>query len=268
MAWARQLRASLGVRLNHLWLLCVFLLAPTLGISQNPSVSEPASSPSPEVLTSQLGSADKDVRAKAARAVSLTGPIGGALCSDFDTVKTEPLQVQDSKESRLLVAKSDDCQNMFLVPLVRRAESWQSLGSIRLSMHDGTVPECKVQNLVSKDDQEIVVSNVMVDWGTGFLQTNLTIYKVIGDRVRVVFDEPESLHLAIPDMRVPVTNNYSEEQNSTFQFVNDTGHTTFGHTYILEKRIDRIGKRKFTVYRSYVWEPALSAFRMIGAGLP
>lgn len=220
---------------------------------------------SPEALAQRLSSDDDDVRIKAATSVGLADPINKAICDRFEDVQIHPISVRKGVDSRLISIKaSSACQSMFLVPMLNQGDSWIALNPIRLLAHYDD-PSWRLEGLVAAGEQEIVVSNQTVDWGTGHQQRNMTIYKVIENETRMIFDAPESIVTDVPraGMGPRWENGFEEVQNSKFEFVHDAN--TFGLVLIHETRKESVQKRKFTAYRDYVWEPSIDAFRMIGS---
>ena len=94
----------------------------------------------------------------------------------------------------------------------------------------------------------------------------MTIYKLIGNEARVVFDAPEYLLTSIPaaGMGPGWKSGYEDVQKSGFEFQRDK--KTDRLIGIQETRRETVQKRRFITYRSYFWEPALQAFRMVGSG--
>jgi hypothetical protein len=232
-----------------------------LGQSGSSAVLQSHGYSSPEAIIQQLKSEDIETRKKVALAVGLADPLLDALCFDDDNERISIKQVTFRKgiESRLLSVRG--CEAMFLVPVVKQGVSWITLNPVRL-WAKFSEPTYKFESLVAPGEQEIVVSNQTVDEGTGILQRNMTIYKVIGNETHAVFDTPEYLHVAEPDLKSP-TGQYTDDQTSTFTYSwdkPDHGSSVF----IREKRDERIGKHRFTVYRSYAWNRVLQEFRMLG----
>lgn len=245
----------------------VIVSASTIANAQSgtSSLPQPFAYPSVEALVQQLRSEDDSVRMKAATSVGLTDPVGGSICSANEEVRVHPISVGNGVDSRLLSIKaSSECRAMFLVPMLRQGGSWVALKPIRLSAHYDD-PNWRLESLVAAGEEGIVVSNQTVDWGTGYLQRNMTIYKVIGNEARIVFDAPEYIGVGIPPagMGPGWKNGYEDVQRSKFEFLRDTNIN--GLSRIQEMRTESAQKRRFTVYRSYVWEPSLQAFRMVGS---
>ena len=148
---------------------------------------------------------------------------------------------------------------MYLVPMIRQDGDWRTLPAVPLSTHY-EAPTITLDTLVRKGEQEVVVSHLWVDHGTGIQQTNLTIYKLIDGAMRIIFDQPEHLHFFT--LTVP-PDSYDEYQESKFIFVNEPN--TFGLKTIEETRVETNGRRRLTVYRAYCWQPEIQIYRMVGA---
>jgi hypothetical protein len=212
----------------------------------------------PEEIVRQLTSSDSDVRKQWVLKLGLDD-----LISD-DGLKLEdkPAAFLRNVGSRLLVVKGADIGwTMYLVPMIRPDGDWQTLPAVPLSTHY-EAPTITLDSLVRKGEQEIVVSHLWVDHGTGVQQTNLTIYKLIDGAMRIIFDQPEHLHF-FTVLNPPDT--YDEYQESTFKFVEKEPNAA-GLKAIEETRVETVGKRRITVHRTYCWKPEIQAYRMEGAG--
>jgi hypothetical protein len=239
-------------------LMCV----PIIGIGQSlPSVhnQNPVYS-SPEYLVKILMSDDDDLRERTIAADNnLTG-----ICEMEDQLQVSLLSATLVKEtlSRILVVKGPNltsCETMNIVPMIKQGETWITLGHINFMPKMFYYPRYRVASLISPGEQEIVVSNQMVDEGTGILQNNMTIYKVIENEIKVIFDAPEYLHIAEP--------HFTDDQISKY-FIQADNLKASGPKYIDEERVERINGRRFTSYRRYVWENELQTFRMEGSTPP
>jgi hypothetical protein len=212
---------------------------------------------SPEELVSRLNSSDPSLLERTATSLKLITPINHLQCTDFTKVETKPVMLAKGTETALVTVHTV-CDSLFLIPLIKAQSQWEAIAPIALIDHY-TAPTLELTALVRSGEQEIVVRGQYVDWGSGFQQHNLTIYKLIGRRMQIVFDQPEFLHFA-PGGGVA----WDECQRSTFKFV--SGEGTAGITVIRETRSETVGTRKMTVYRSYSWQPDIEAFRMGGDG--
>jgi hypothetical protein len=236
-------------------------LAITIGKGQTPfktNLKNGAFS-SPEEIIQQAQSSQLEVRKRLSVSIGLNRALAQdvELCSDFDSAELKPIALTMSVESKLLIIKSDVCQTVFLVPVLHRGAEWEALPTISLSSHYAE-PKVRFESLVESGVQEIIVSGLWVDWGTGIQQQNLTIFKLLDGKMRVIFDQPENLHNgASPSV-------YEEYQESAFKFVrkSDKGGMPVS---IQERRVETKGKRSFVVFREFIWDPHLQEFRMLGS---
>ena len=192
-----------------------------------------------------------------ASSIGLTLPNTGLPCYDFDGVDSTPADLINGVESKLLVVRSQSCQSVFLIPINRKGKEWIVLNPIVL-WSQFSAPSYRLERLISSEEQEIVVSNLTVDEGTGILERDLLIYEISLDGVQLVFDEPEFLRLAVPYG----DSLFEDHERSTFEFhENVKGAYGTGLMYIKEKREITVDGKSVTLYRSYTWNRTLGQFR-------
>ncbi len=216
---------------------------------------------SPEDLVAQLKSPKEEVRQQAASALRLSPLMTTRkLCADFEKVESQPATFRKGSSGMLIAARSfSACQALFLVPLLKVDDHWEALAPIVAIAHYNE-PSFELKALISSGEQEVIVRDHDVDWGTGIQQWNMTIYKLVGEGMQIVFDQPVYSHF----FQSNGDKVWEDFQRSRFSFVN--GNNTAGVTSIRETRTETVGTRKMTVYRSYVWEPSAGVFRMLGEG--
>jgi hypothetical protein len=96
----------------------------------------------------------------------------------------------------------------------------------------------------------IVVSNNVVDSGSGVFQANMQIYAVVIDSLSLVFNEAEKVRLAVPYKANCCPVEYVDRQTSTFDF------TFAGEgrlAAIEESRHVTVNGRSIDRFRRYVW---------------
>jgi hypothetical protein len=215
----------------------------------------------PEGLLVQFRSSDEKVLEQTSTLLKLSTPINQSLCTDFDKVESQPAKLLKGVQGVIVAVPSKMCQTLFLVPLLKVEDHWEAIAPIAVIGHYHT-PTFEVRELIAPGEQEVIVRDHDVDWGTGIQQWNMTIYKLVGDRMQIVFDEPEYLHFFAPP-RANSDKVGDQYQRSRYTFTHE--ENTEGVLSILETRTETFGSRKMTVYRSYVWEPSAGIFRMLGS---
>ena len=135
--------------------------------------------------------------------------------------------------------------------------NWTLIATLQLSSHYDEQPTVTFPSLIEPGVQEIMVEHQIVDWGTGVLEKFTTIYKWIDGHLRVVFDEPDSVHLEEASSASP-DNLYEFDQTNTFRVEvdNESSEKT-----IEERQTITLGKRKIILSRGWIWEPSLQRFR-------
>ena len=235
------------------------------GVSLGKTAIAPIEIVSPEEAVSSLRSSNVEQRQNIARLLNLSEPWrGGTLCSAYQKVELSQPKLQASNESALLTITASDCDFPFLVPLVEEQHHWSIAGTVPIWTKYST-PQYSIESLTTAHESEIVIHGQTVDSGTGIVQRNLTILRVVGKSIRVIFDQPEILHISVPIVVNGKSENALDEESSVFTFVNSAPFVP-GLKTIIETRVLHIADRSITVKREYVWTPSLSIFRMYGAG--
>lgn len=179
-------------------------------------------------------------------------------CQNHATL-TYPTLAKGQKNAVLQVYGDGCGQQRAVLVFEHRGKSWILVSDLRLSSRYDEQPMVTFPSLVDSDAQELMVEHQQVDWGTGFGQKNITIYKWLNNQLEAVLDQPESVHLS-----VPITTNtgrhetYALDQQSTFQ-VGPAGPS--GAKKLIEFQKVRQGIKEVARTRNWVWEPTLSRFR-------
>jgi hypothetical protein len=245
----------------------IVLIALLLGAASGQEKAVPFKVKSPKQAASLLTSKRAHLRAAAARALHLREPWEqGRLCVKYDAVTVSRPALEAGRRTALLTAGASDCDVAFLVFFVAKKDRWIPAGTFPMSTKYGS-PKYRVRSLIRPGESEIVISGQTVDSGSGIRQRNLTILKLVGDSMRVVFDQPESLNHSIPAVIDGEKTNTSDVQASVFFFVNSDPGVP-GRKNIVESREQHVRGHAVTLYRKYVWNPDLSIFRMYGEGPP
>jgi len=202
----------------------------------------------PTTLAQELkaGTVDPDI----ARALGLT-------CTDWE-LQTDTSRVQLKKNETYSVVQAYQlmCNQRAVVVFRAVGGRWKHVQTVLLSTLLGVQPKVTFPDLLGSGDHEIVVSGQLVDHGTGVDQNNMTIFKLIGDRLQVVFDAPESVHFEQGSSH----GLYSVEQRSVFRFVADS-ESHNNELMILEKQKLTHAGKTIVRYRGWTWSPELQRFR-------
>ena len=169
-------------------------------------------------------------------------------------------QSTDSKYA-VVEASSDDCGTMPLV-LFKSVDgaAWTYSDTIHLSSHYGTQPDIRLVDFAQKGLSDVLVQHEIVDWGTGVLQKDISVYHVSGGQLRCVLEEPESVHFA------PRPGTSTVEQQSKFDVRESAPDNVGGTKYLHEERQIKIGKQTFRRYRACYWEEKNQHFLCVESG--
>jgi hypothetical protein len=146
------------------------------------------------------------------------------------------------------------CGFQFLIPFEHKEEGWVELNPVSLG---AWYDEAKVrpEAVVGDGQVELVVHGNLVDRGTGMLQKDLTIFRIVDGKLRVVLDRPESIGVHELSTLRGETYMYADEVTSRFTFK--------GRGVIEEFRRSTRNGRTITEVRSYYWLPDLQVFQEV-----
>jgi hypothetical protein len=217
--------------------------------------------PHPEVIVRSLKQAAPARITKLVQLLNLAAPEGrDDLCLEYDSIDLKYLRLANSREHAALKIVSQSCEREFVVVLQKQpGDRWQHVQTIALNAKY-SVPEVSFPTLLDATEHQIVVRNHVVDYGTGILQNNVTIFKLIEARLEVIFDEIEKLIFEIPIRHNGKPTNTEQYQESEFTFIEaDPGQGVAKR--ILEKQTIRDHQTTITRWRLFSWVPHLRKFR-------
>jgi len=222
----------------------IYLLV--LALSPSSAAAQRQVDPTKLVHDLRAGTVEPDV----ARALDLT-------CANRE-LQADTSRVQLTKNQTFSVVQAYDvmCDRRAVVVLQAAGSRWEHIQTILLSTLLGVQPTVTFPDLLGSGEHEIVVGGQLVDHGTGVDQNNMTIFKLIGDQLQVVFDAPESVHFEQGSAK----GLFSVEQHSVFRFVQNP-ESKGKEQMISEVQRLTVGGKTTTRYRNWTWDPALQRFR-------
>lgn len=138
--------------------------------------------------------------------------------------------------------------------------SWTYSDTIQISSHYGTRPDTRLVEFEKKGISDVLVQHEIVDWGTGILQKDVSIYRVSDGQLRCVFEEPESVHFALGAGTSPV------EQQSKFDVRESQPDSVGGNEYLHEERQIKIGNQTLRRSRNCFWQEEKEHFVCVESG--
>ncbi len=183
-------------------------------------------------------------------------------CRDIDSVDLEHVTLRSSGTQAVLVARSHECEYVFLVVLERNAGgTWSLVQTVPLVSHVAE-PQIEFESLVEAGQKEIVVRHNQEDYGTGIIKMDMTIFKLTQMGLEVVFDEPEHSVFATPsDQPEDLPEENTEESiESEFRFVDPDSSTATSLRWIEQKETIRKHQAEIVLNWRYVWNPRTLRF--------
>jgi len=208
-------------------------------------------------LAKHLGIVDNSVRVAADGKHS---EITHAPCEETGKVEQKTLLTVQDISYVAVDVESFTCAARYIIVFRGQSQSWHYVDTIWLWNKYADPASYHMQIL--NDAPTVWVSRQTVDAGMGHSQQNLQLYRLIGSRFRMVFNEPEKLSIVRSPMRKVGEHVWTEEQTSTFKVTPDTGEGEF----ISEKRSEVANGRRLTVYRSYGWNEQAQMYQAYGDG--
>jgi hypothetical protein len=185
------------------------------------------------------------------------------LCLVYQSVGVDYVVLQKpGPQAVLQIDASGSCWHTYLVVLEKiEGGSWMHVQTLPLFGKNRKL-EFTFPSLINAHEHEIVAKKYAVDSGTGIFQTNMIIIKLVGNRLEVVFNEPEIVVFAIPTTRGEEPASTDQEQESEFSFV-PGGEDSTSLKQILEKQVIRDHDTTIVRWRIFHWAPELRRFQPV-----
>jgi hypothetical protein len=247
------------------WLIAFLIVSGLLSID---APNARAQDLNPADVLSRLSSAPPEELSSLARQLALTLEVNGpkgigmveAPCDSFARSVRKPLSNDGGAEVDAIETHSLTCRRGFLILFVRQDGQWAHAGTILLEEHYGDSPQYRVTSSLVDGKLAVIVHHNLVDWGTGIQQKNMQVFLLMGTKVRLVFDEPESISIG-----VPLKNSaFVEKQSSSFRIT--PGTRSDPYATIEETRHSIVNGRSVTQYRNYTWDSRDQTFRAYSSG--
>ena len=231
----------------------VGILAFAAATSLSPAQKSPAETLTVESVLAQLSSPKSTQRNGLIEQLGLSDVVSAKAC--YDVSEPKVLHLWGTNDNGLLAIEvaSFDCVQNFLVVFEETANSQRFVGTI--AMQDRiNQPAFSVQSLLDDGQPAIVVSHLVVDEGTGVMQKNMQIFTVLKGELRLIFNQPEEVHLAIPvGQRL-----FQDDVVSKFTIVPST--TPRHAASITESRTTTLNERSLRELRRYIWSSRLQSY--------
>lgn len=171
--------------------------------------------------------------------------------------ETSVLFPQSAKGKYALVeAFNDDCETMPLV-LFKSTDGikWTYSDTVQLELAFGTRPPIRLVAFAGKGIKDVLVQHEIVDWGSGILQEDISVYRIFDGHLKCVLEEPETVNYG------PRPGQRSVEQHSNFEIRElEPGNAT-GGKYLHEDQQITIGKQTLRRFRSCYWDDRKQRFQ-------
>jgi hypothetical protein len=141
----------------------------------------------------------------------------------------------------------------------RKKDQWNHIQTIPLSARYGSVPEISLVELVEPGTKEILIQKQIVDTGTGILQKNISVLKLIDRKISIILDEPEVVRFSIPSVAHGQLRNTEQRQDSEFTIILDS--SGLGHRQIRESQTITDHDKEIRRSRVFIWQPDIKRFR-------
>ena len=192
------------------------------------------------------------------------GSTEDSVCDLFsaDNIKITYVALAVSQKSAVVQANSANCGFSYLVIFNEdQSHTWHHVTTLPLFAKT-QMPVVQFEEMISKGSHEIIVRDSQEDYGTGIQQLDVVIFKMIGQEMRVVFNEPSKVVFSVP---LNDKTNSDQEETATFDFVdvksNDESATALKE--IQSKQVISDHKTNITRYWKYVWVPELRIFEKV-----
>jgi len=211
---------------------------------------------SPEKVAQELQNLNSNPPSTLVHQYKLTQDLSGVECGAFSETAVKTLWSQGTEQIVAIETNSATCVRKFLIIFDGDENHWKYSGTIALEERD-TEPTYKTMTFFTDQAPQIAVSNNVVDSGTGIFQANMQIFAFVDGSLRVVFNEPETVRLALPFKKQCCPVQYEDIQTSKFEILPSKEHQP---AQIEETRHVSVNGRSLTQYRRYVWNARWNSF--------
>lgn len=225
--------------------------------------------PSPQEVRHHLMEGNKEQKRGLSERLGLSLPRGARWgnpeisCQEFTSVEIHRVVLESPGPQFVLLARSSDCEFQFLMVFQERHQGeWVHVATVPF-LAIRWEPEILFLELIRSGESEVIIRNRPTDTGTGMLQRNVTILKLIDGRLRVILDEVERQVFAIPTTRNGESANTEQSQDSEFWLVESEPWET-SIRQIVEKQLIRDHRTQIVRWRLFIWKPELQVFEPIG----
>jgi hypothetical protein len=185
---------------------------------------------------------------------------GSSPCAAFENATRKDLAKTGSEELSVIEVESSTCRMKFiLVFSANHTADWHYLGTIPLEeKYDSPKYTFIHLTLNSSPVPAFLVKGSSFANATGYQQENTQIFAVIGQELRLVFNEPESVSLGMPSgPTAELSHMYVASQRSSF-VISQT--PIDGYTSILETRVMGVNGKQLTMHFEYTWVDSWRVF--------
>lgn len=181
-------------------------------------------------------------------------------CVDFTHVDEHPVTLRAGAENVVLLADSSGCDSMYIVVFdIAPKEGWRHVQTVRIPARSKR-PEVSFGAFIQNGIFEILVRRETTLDTTGAMQENFVLFKMLHDRMGVIFDAAEQSEITLKNQSPAETDNLRQIQTSTFSLLKSAPDSAAVYR-IFEKEVLTDKQNTFTRYRVWTWDPDLERFR-------
>lgn len=193
---------------------------------------------------------------------NVVGALKDVACTEFDSVDIIHANLRKPYSQAILKIYSSSCQYTYLVILEQaKLHTWRFIQTISLWSKD-RIPRITFEKLVNSNESEIVAQDYETDYGTGILQTDMTIWKLCQNGLQVIFDEPMHVAFSISKGKNGMENT-DQNENSVFTFVDGELELAdrVSDRQILQQQVILDHQAKIVRWWKYSWVPESGRFQ-------
>ena len=161
-------------------------------------------------------------------------------------------------EKHVVYSLNDEgCQQTLLVVFRKNplGGPWSHLQTIVLPLRYGVKPLVEYPEFAEKGVHEIFIKDFVSDWGTGVLQRDAVIFKLIDGKLRVIFDGPAMIRFRPSDYHLTEDVKYTVAPSEV--------DGVSGYSYLKVVTHVSTGKQSMQRERSCIWSESLAHFNCV-----
>lgn len=200
----------------------------------------------------------EDVQVRALVNARIREEVTRASCLESENLQEKVVMLANHERYLVVVAGDVSCERYLLILFHEEHYGngdWSFIQTVEMPLRYAMKPEVEYPEFVERGVHEVLVKGVVVDTGSGMLQKDVIIMKLIDGKLRVVFENSEHVSYSSSDYRVLASTDY--------QIKNSGSDGVAGYSYLHMIESVSVGRRHIQRVRICMWNGELLHFECV-----